>query len=222
MAQAAANIEELKRRLAAAERGGGEERIRKQHEAGKLTARERIELLLDAGSFVEVDDLVTHRCRDFGMEKQKVPGDGVVCRLRHRRRPPGLRLRPGLHRLRRLALRDQRREDLQDHGPGDRERRAGHRPERLGRRAHPGRRRLARRLRRHLPAQHPRLRRRAADQRHHGALRRRRGLLAGDHRLHLHGRRDELHVRHRPRGHQDGDPRRGHQGRAGRRQHPQR
>ncbi|MES1210722.1 MAG: carboxyl transferase domain-containing protein, partial [Acidobacteriota bacterium] len=73
------NIEELKRRLAAAERGGGEERIRKQHEAGKLTARERIELLLDAGSFVEVDALVTHRCRDFGMEKQKIPGDGVVC-----------------------------------------------------------------------------------------------------------------------------------------------
>jgi propionyl-CoA carboxylase beta chain len=82
MAQAGSNvsnIEELKRRLAAAERGGGEERIRKQHEAGKLTARERVHLLLDAGSFVEVDALVTHRCRDFGMEKQKVPGDGVVC-----------------------------------------------------------------------------------------------------------------------------------------------
>src|SRR5690349_24734014 len=72
-------IEELHNRLAAAERGGGEERIRKQHEAGKLTARERIELLLDAGSFVEIDVLVTHRCTDFGMEKQKVPGDGVVC-----------------------------------------------------------------------------------------------------------------------------------------------
>jgi propionyl-CoA carboxylase beta chain len=72
-------IEELKSRLAAAELGGGEERIRRQHEAGKLTARERIELLLDAGSFVEIDALVTHRCRDFGMERQKVPGDGVVC-----------------------------------------------------------------------------------------------------------------------------------------------
>src|SRR5882672_2947152 len=78
MAQVGANLEELGRRLAAAERGGGEERIRKQHEAGKLTARERIKLLLDAGSFVEIDALVTHRCRDFGMEKQKVPGDGVV------------------------------------------------------------------------------------------------------------------------------------------------
>jgi propionyl-CoA carboxylase beta chain len=72
-------IEELRSRLAAAELGGGEDRIRKQHAAGKLTARERIELLLDAGSFVEIDALVTHRCTDFGMQKQKVPGDGVVC-----------------------------------------------------------------------------------------------------------------------------------------------
>ena len=61
-----------------AERGGGEERIAKQHESGKLTARERIELLLDPGSFVELDKLKTHRCIDFGMEKQKILGDGVV------------------------------------------------------------------------------------------------------------------------------------------------
>ncbi|HWM93469.1 MAG TPA: acyl-CoA carboxylase subunit beta [Thermoanaerobaculia bacterium] len=72
-------IEDLRSRLAAAELGGGEERIRKQHAAGKLTARERIDLLLDAGSFVEADALVTHRCTDFGMQKQKVPGDGVIC-----------------------------------------------------------------------------------------------------------------------------------------------
>jgi propionyl-CoA carboxylase beta chain len=72
-------LEELRSRLAASELGGGEERIRKQHAAGKLTARERVELLLDAGSFVEIDALVTHRCTDFGMEKQKIPGDGVVC-----------------------------------------------------------------------------------------------------------------------------------------------
>jgi propionyl-CoA carboxylase beta chain len=80
MAQALTErIEELKRRLAAAELGGGKDRIEKQHAAGKLTARERIELLLDAGSFVEIDALVTHRCRDFGMEKVAIPGDGVVC-----------------------------------------------------------------------------------------------------------------------------------------------
>jgi len=74
-----AKIEELRARLAAAERGGGEERLARQHEAGKMTARERVELLLDAGSFVEIDALVTHRCRDFDMESNLVPGDGVVC-----------------------------------------------------------------------------------------------------------------------------------------------
>ena len=58
--------------------GGGEARIKKQHAAGKLTARERIELLLDAGSFVELDKLVMHQCRDFGMDEKKIPGDGVV------------------------------------------------------------------------------------------------------------------------------------------------
>jgi len=68
-------LEELNRR---AEAGGGEERIRKQHEAGKLTARERIDLLLDPGSFGELDKLKTHRCTDFGMADKKIPGDGVV------------------------------------------------------------------------------------------------------------------------------------------------
>ena len=59
--------------------GGGEARLEKQRAAGKLTARERIELLFDPESFEEVDKFVTHRCRDFGMEQQIVPGDGVVC-----------------------------------------------------------------------------------------------------------------------------------------------
>jgi len=63
---------------AEAERGGGEERIAKQHEAGKLTARERIDLFLDPGTFVELDKFKTHRCTDFGMEKQRILGDGVV------------------------------------------------------------------------------------------------------------------------------------------------
>ncbi|HVT61056.1 MAG TPA: acyl-CoA carboxylase subunit beta [Thermoanaerobaculia bacterium] len=71
-------IEELRQRLQAAERGGGSERIERQHAAGKLTARERVELLLDPGSFVEIDALVAHRCRDFGMAETPVPGDGVV------------------------------------------------------------------------------------------------------------------------------------------------
>ncbi len=61
-----------------AEKGGGEGRIAKQHEAGKLTARERLERFLDPGTFVELDKFKTHRCSDFGMERQKVLGDGVV------------------------------------------------------------------------------------------------------------------------------------------------
>ena len=58
--------------------GGGSARIAKQHEKGKLTARERISLLADPGSFREMDQLVTARCEDFGMEKHRIPGDGVV------------------------------------------------------------------------------------------------------------------------------------------------
>ena len=61
-----------------AEAGGGEARRRRQHDAGKLTARERMDLFFDPGTFHELDKLVTHRCRDFGMETQLVPGDGVV------------------------------------------------------------------------------------------------------------------------------------------------
>jgi len=71
-------LEELHRRRAAAEAGGGEARQRRQHAEGKLSARERVELLLDEGSFEEMDELVTHRCRDFGMEEQTIPGDGFI------------------------------------------------------------------------------------------------------------------------------------------------
>jgi propionyl-CoA carboxylase beta chain len=71
-------LKELAEREKKAETGGGAERIAKQHAAGKLTARERIELLLDPGTFVELDKFVTHRCSDFGMERQKFLGDGVV------------------------------------------------------------------------------------------------------------------------------------------------
>ncbi|MCY4076113.1 MAG: methylmalonyl-CoA carboxyltransferase [Acidobacteria bacterium] len=62
-----------------AELGGGEARRQRQHDAGKLTARERVDLFFDPGTFRETDKLVTHRCRDFGMESQLVPGDGVVA-----------------------------------------------------------------------------------------------------------------------------------------------
>ena len=71
-------IRELRRRRAEAKLGGGKERIDAQHKRGKLTARERLELLLDPGSFVETDLFVVHRTTDFDMETRKVPGDGVV------------------------------------------------------------------------------------------------------------------------------------------------
>jgi propionyl-CoA carboxylase beta chain len=71
-------FDSLRRRHAEAELGGGEERIRRQHKAGKKTARERLELLLDPGSFLEVDKFVVHQSHDFGMQEQRVPGDGVV------------------------------------------------------------------------------------------------------------------------------------------------
>jgi len=71
-------LEELRRRHAEAEEGGGAERRERQHREGKLAARERVELLLDEDSFEEFDKLVEHRCRDFGMDKQVIPGDGFV------------------------------------------------------------------------------------------------------------------------------------------------
>src|SRR5512146_3242285 len=71
-------LEELRRRHARAIAGGGEERRARQHAEGKLSARERLDLLFDEGSFQEVGEFVEHNCRDFGMAKQRIPGDGVV------------------------------------------------------------------------------------------------------------------------------------------------
>ncbi|NJS14018.1 MAG: acyl-CoA carboxylase subunit beta [Sphingopyxis sp.] len=73
-----ANIAEMERRRAAARLGGGQKRIDTQHSKGKLTARERLDILLDEGSFEELDMYVEHNCTDFGMADQKIPGDGVV------------------------------------------------------------------------------------------------------------------------------------------------
>ena len=71
-------IHQLEEKRAAARMGGGEKRIAAQHAKGKLTARERLEILLDEGTFEEWDMFVEHRCVDFGMEANKIPGDGVV------------------------------------------------------------------------------------------------------------------------------------------------
>ena len=72
-------LDELRRREELARQMGGPERVARQHAAGKLTARERVALLVDPGSFEEIDAFVTHRCQDFGMAEQVIPGDGVVC-----------------------------------------------------------------------------------------------------------------------------------------------
>jgi propionyl-CoA carboxylase beta chain len=74
----AQKLDELARRDTLAEEGGGKERRERQHREGKMSARERIEFLLDEGTFEETDKFITHRCNDFGMSKQKVLGDGFV------------------------------------------------------------------------------------------------------------------------------------------------
>src|SRR2546428_568433 len=71
-------LEQLQQKRAASEQGGGPERVATQHQKGKMTARERLDVLLDQGSFVELDRFVTHRSTDFGLDQQVVPGDGVV------------------------------------------------------------------------------------------------------------------------------------------------
>ncbi|MDF2839920.1 MAG: methylmalonyl-CoA carboxyltransferase [Clostridia bacterium] len=71
-------INDLSSRLETIQAGGGEKRIEKQHKSGKMTARERINMLMDEGSFVEIDAFVKHRCTEFGMEKEETPAEGVV------------------------------------------------------------------------------------------------------------------------------------------------
>ncbi len=72
------NIERMQDLARQADLGGGEERLDKQRQGGRMTARERIDFLLDAGSFVELDKFKTHRCSDFEMQNRRIPGDGVV------------------------------------------------------------------------------------------------------------------------------------------------
>ena len=81
-----AKLKELQALNLRAEEGGGPQRLKRQHDAGKLTARERINLLLDDGSFEELDKFVEHRCVDFGMEEQKI---SPPCRCRSRVHLPG-------------------------------------------------------------------------------------------------------------------------------------
>ena len=192
-------LEELERRRAEARVGGGQARIEAQHKRGKLTARERIDLLMDENSFEEFDMYVEHRCADFGMEKSKIPGDGVVTgwgtingRVVYVFAKDFTVFGGSLseaHARKIMKIQDMA---LQNRAPiiGS---------VRCRRRAHPGGRGGARRLRRGVPEERAGLRRHPADLRDHGALRRRRRLLARHDRLHFHGEGHELHVRDRAR-----------------------
>ena len=205
-----------------AELGGGDERLRRQHEAGKLTARERMELLFDAGSFEELDKLVVHRCRDFGMADQLVPGDGVVA---------GHGLVDGrqvfafaqdftvfggslseTNAAKIVKIMDLAMKlgcpivGLNDSG---------------GARIQEGVMSLGGYADIFLQ-EHAGVGRRAADLGDHGPVRGRRGLLAGHHRLHGDGQEHQLHVRDRSRRDQDRHARGGHEGRARRRDDAQR
>ena len=177
-------LRDLERR---AENGGGQERVDRQHQAGKLTARERMDVLFDRGTFQELDKLVVHRSHDFGMDEQRIPGDGVVSG--HGRIDGRLvfAFAQDFTVFGGSLSETNAQKIVQDHGSGDEDRRTDRRIERLGRRPHSGRRGVARRLRRYLPAQHAGMRCRPADLRRHGPLRGRRRLFAGHYGLHRDG-----------------------------------
>ena len=198
-------LKQLEDMRAAARAGGGQRRVDAQHAKGRLTARERIELLLDPDSFEEWDMFVEHRNSDFGMAEQKVPGDGVVTgygtingRLVFVFSQDFTVFGGSLseaHAEKICKVMDQAMKvgapviGINDSG---------------GARIQEGVASLAgyaEVFQRNIMG----LRRGAADLAGHGPLRRRRRLFAGHDRLHLHGEGQFLHVRHRPRRGEDGD-----------------
>ena len=120
-------VKRLDEKRAAARLGGGRRRIEQQHSRGKLTARERIELLLDPDSFEEWDMFVEHRCTDFGMDKQTIPGDGVVTGYGTINGRVMFVFSQDFTVFGGALLRGPCREDLQDHGPCHARRGAAHR-----------------------------------------------------------------------------------------------
>jgi acetyl-CoA carboxylase carboxyltransferase component len=104
------NIQHLLDKREAAKLGGGEKRINSQHKKGKYTARERIDMLLDEGSFEEFDMFVTNHSTDFGLDKQQFLTDGVVTG--HGTIEGGVCFCPGFYHFRRIALRNLCPQDL--------------------------------------------------------------------------------------------------------------
>jgi propionyl-CoA carboxylase beta chain len=211
--------QELEERRARALEAGGKDRIERQHASGKLTARERVEVLLDPGSFEELGQLVTHRSRDFGMEKTVIPGDAVVTgygridgRLVYVFAQDFTVFGGSLSeayaekviKVMELAMRQGAPIiGLNDSG---------------GARIQEGVVSLAGYA--DIFLQNPLASGVIPDLRHHGPVRGRGRLLPRHHRLHVHGARHELHVRDRPRRHQDRDSRAGHDGEARRSHDP--
>ena len=207
-------LSELERR---AEAGGGEERQRRQHAAGKLTARERMEHFFDAGTFEETDKLVTHRCQDFGRADELVPGDGVVAVHRLADGQPVYTFAQDftvfggslsetnaakIVKVMDLAVKmGAPVVGLNDSGGA----RIQEGVVSLGGYADI------------FTSQHARVGCHSSDLRHHGTVRWRCGVLAGHHGFHDHGPEHELHVGDGSRRHQGRDARGSHEGRARRR-----
>ena len=180
-------LAKLELRRAEARAGGGEKRSKAQHARGKLTARERIDLLLDEDSFEEFDMFVEHRSTDFGMEKSKIPGDGVVTgwgtvngRVVYVFAKDFTVFGGSLSESHARKITKIQDMALQNRAPIIGLFDAG------GARIQEGR-ECPWRLWRSVPAQCPGLRRHPANLGDHGPLRRRRCLFPGDDRLHLHG-----------------------------------
>ena len=208
-------IKELIELNTLAELAGGQDKIDAQHQKGKWTARERVEHLMDKGTFEEFDKFVLHRSTDFGMDKKKIFGDGVVT---------GYGRING--RLVYVFAQDFTIFGGSLSGPSVKrsakswtwpsERRAPHRPQRFRRRPHPGRGLQPGRYGNIFMRNVQCSRDHSADIGHHGTLRRRGGLFPGPDRFYLHGGKDQLHVHYRAPGHQNRHPRRSRTGKAGR------
>ena len=198
-------LDQLDSRRHAARQGGGEKRVAAQHGKGKLTARERIALLLDEGSFEEFDMFVEHRGTEFGMADQKIPGDGVITgwgtingKIVYVFSKDFTVFGGSLSGAHAQKIVKVQRQAMKVGAPVIGLFDAGGARIQEGGRVPGG-------LRRHLHGERDGFRGRPADQRHHGSVRGGRRLLPRHDRLHLHGEGHELHVRHRAGRGEDGN-----------------
>ena len=122
-------LAELKKRDQLAEEGGGAQRRERRRKEGKMSARERVEFLLDEGTFEETDKLVTHRSHDFGMEEQKFYGDGFITGYGRVEGRLVFVFAQDFTVFGGVTLRNERAKDSEDHGSGRQDGRPGYRPE---------------------------------------------------------------------------------------------